>query len=678
MNAHHRISKNYSSLMISLAYDVLNHPTNMVDAVGTTRFTWDSVNELLSEDGPWANDTVSYTFNNRLRTGLSLLQPSASAWAQTYGYDVTRRMTNTASPAGAFGYAYDATRQLQVARLSLPNGAYITNTYDNVARELSTILKNSGNAVLDSQNYGYNAASQRTAETNTAGDFRNYTYDNIGEVKTAIGKEAGGVTNRWQEQLGYAYDAAGNLNTRTNNALIQSFGVNNLNELTMTTNAGTLTVAGTTTSVATNVTVNTSNAVLYADATFASTNQPWVSGNNTFTAIAKDVYGRKDTNSITANIQLTNSYIYDLNGNLLSDGIRGFDYDDENELIRVTMTNSWKSEFIYDGKMRRRILKEFTWNGSAWTQTNEVHYVYDGNVVIQERDRNNLPLVTYTRGNDLSGTLQGAGGIGGLLARSDNSQMILGSASAHAYYHADSNGNVTMLINNLQLIVAKYLYDSFGNTLSLSGPLASANTYRFSSKEWNENAGIYYYGRRFYDPNLQRWLNRDPIQEAGGLNLYSFIHNNPISSIDWIGLCTVGEITFDGNGWTITAANGFGGDEGDGYVDFSGLKVNWEANVKVVCCCSPLQTKNGTRVQNATYNGDVWFWKAGGMPLEFPTPTSFFAALGELAAQAIDSNLPRPAGMDSQNQTQIKTWLQGVEPHNPTDGSWKGGKSPCE
>ena len=109
----------------------------------------------------------------------------------------------------------------------------------------------------------------------------------MGELKTAIGKEAGGVTNRWQEQFGYAYDAAGNLNFRTNNALVQTFNVNSLNELTTTTNAGRLTVTGTTTSPATNVTVNTSNAVLYADITFASTNQPWVSGNIVFTLIAK-------------------------------------------------------------------------------------------------------------------------------------------------------------------------------------------------------------------------------------------------------------------------------------------------------------------------------------------------------------------------------------------------------
>ena len=321
-----------------------------------------------------------------------------------------------------------------------------------------------------------------------------------------------------------------------------------LNVLSNVTRTGTLTVAGTTTSPATSVTVNGYTAARYNDATFASTNSFTVTnGDNTFTAIANDSLGRYATNSITCYLPATNSFTYDLNGNLLSDGYRTFTYDDENELTSIVVSNGVNTPTlisnIYDGKLRLRIRREYTWS-SGWQWTTEVHYIYDGNLVIQERDINNLPTVTYTRGVDFSGPLQGgarggfqqAGGIGSLLARTDFGLWTLGSGLAHAYYHADGNGNVTMLINSSQAIVAKYEYDPYGNVLSLSGSLAAANVYRFSGKEYFLNSGLCSFGRRFYDPNLQRWVNRDPIQERGGINLYAYAMNSPGNWIDSLGL----------------------------------------------------------------------------------------------------------------------------------------------
>jgi RHS repeat-associated protein len=333
------------------------------------------------------------------------------------------------------------------------------------------------------------------------------------------------------------------LTTRTNAELIQSFGVNILNELTTVSRTTTsMTVAGTVGSPGTNVTTvtvadNGNSAVAaarYQDKSFARTNVGVLNGANTFTAVASDAYGRSDTNTVTVNLPSSVSFSYDANGNLLSDGLRTFTYNQENQLTSVIVTNgvgnSTKTDFVYDGLMRMRIRREWNWQSSAWTELGETHYLYDGRRVVQERDGNNIPLVTYTWGPDLSGSLEGAGGIGGLLARTDHGN------GTTAYYHADATGNITMLINAQQTPVAIYVYDCFGNTMAKAGPLADANVYRFSGKEYHSNSGMYSYGFRWYDPNLQRWLNRDPIGEKSDFNLYRFVGNNPVNNTDPVGL----------------------------------------------------------------------------------------------------------------------------------------------
>jgi RHS repeat-associated protein len=523
------------------AYDALNRLTNMVDAVGTTQFGYDTNGLLAFEDGPWADDTVSFGYTTaRLRSSLALLQPNASAWVQNCGYDSIRRLTNTVSPAGIFSYDYlpgvgaVTAASALVKKLNLPGGSYVTNSYDAVARLLSTVLKNSSQANLNSHSYLYNSVGERTKQTRLDGSFVDYAYDGIGQLLTAKGKESGGVTNRWNEQFGYGYDKGGNLHYRTNYDLRQTFTVNDANELTGVGRNAAMTVSGTTSEAATSATVNSVAAVLYGDKTFARTNVALADGNNTFTAIGQDALGRKDTNTVTIKLPASVSLQCDAKGNLTNDGRRSFVYDDENQLTQVVVTNgannSTRSDFVYDGLFRRRIRREWSWVNGNWAQSAEVRYVYDGRLILQERDGNNLPLVTYTRGVDLSGSREGAGGIGGLLARTDH-----GSGQT-AFYHADGNGNITALVNAQQLVVARYTYDPFGNVLSKAGPLADANLYRFSSKESHQPSGLVYYLYRFYDPNLQRWVSRDPIGVEGGINLYGFVGNNPVTHLEPFGL----------------------------------------------------------------------------------------------------------------------------------------------
>ena len=69
-----------------------------------------------------------------------------------------------------------------------------------------------------------------------------------------------------------------------------------------------------------------------------------------------------------------------------------------------------------------------------------------------------------------------------------------------------------------------------------SRPLADAFNIRYSTKYYDAESDLYYYGYRYYAPSLHRWLTRDPIAEEGGLNLYGFCENQVPHQVDSIGL----------------------------------------------------------------------------------------------------------------------------------------------
>lgn len=139
----------------------------------------------------------------------------------------------------------------------------------------------------------------------------------------------------------------------------------------------------------------------------------------------------------------------------------------------------------------------------------------------------------YTWGLDLSDTQQGAGGIGGLLAvesRTGNDPVIIGRL---LYFH-DANGNVSQMVNIDAggAINAAYEYDPYGNTLVSSGNYAGTNPFRFSTKYFDVETGMYYYGKRYYVPDIGRWTSRDPMEDSDEPNLLLLVLNSPINLVD--------------------------------------------------------------------------------------------------------------------------------------------------
>jgi RHS repeat-associated protein len=220
---------------------------------------------------------------------------------------------------------------------------------------------------------------------------------------------------------------------------------------------------------------------------------------------------------------VTNRLTYDLDGNMLTCGGWTFAWDGENRLLAASNgTTSVSFGYDHKGRRFRKIV------AGATTTTNT--FLYDGWAMVHEVQ--NGTTNAYVYGLDLSGSMQGAGTIGGLLCGAFGGTATVSSA----FYAYDANGNVTALIDTNGAIAASYTYDPYGNTIAATGVLAAANSFRFSTKYLDEETGLYYYGYRYNAPGIGRWLNRDPIGEVGGLNLMCVCDNDTLNGRDPLGL----------------------------------------------------------------------------------------------------------------------------------------------
>jgi RHS repeat-associated protein len=496
-----------------------------------------------------APKTTQYQYNQGLLTSINYSDTTPDV---TITYDLLGRKNTLQSAVSRTEFVYHSdTLDLdkEIITHTLPGQASFTRTID---RSKDALHRATGYQVLNGNNafelgarYDYNATFGRLAKvfrlssaTTTAEEF-GYGYTAQSNLIASVAGPAHTVTNSFEANRDVLLTK---LNQRANDhAVISSisYTVNNIGQRTTATRSGSAT-----------------NSTAWGYDALGQVTSADDSNNNADRAYLYDTIGnrKKSANSLT----LPTSENYIVNDLNQYTNIGGFlpSYDDDGNQINAQIQPQASATIInavyeWDGENRLRcvknsagaILVEYHYDAQSRrvatsASGNTILFLYDGWNVIAEYQFGNATFnlhTSYLWGLDLSGSMQGAGGVGGLLAVTE----IPASSAPVTYYPLfDGNGNITEYIDGAGSVVAQYQYDPFGNTTLTSGTKADDFAYRFSTKPLDSATGLYYYGYRYYDPVTGRWPSRDPIEEAGGINLYGFVGNDGLNSWDFLGFIT--------------------------------------------------------------------------------------------------------------------------------------------
>ncbi len=236
--------------------------------------------------------------------------------------------------------------------------------------------------------------------------------------------------------------------------------------------------------------------------------------------------------------QLTSHYTYDPNGNPLTKSEFSYTYDSLDRLISATRGNL-RITFTYDS-FHRRLSKTVAYlKDNEWQESEHILFFYDDQNEIGSMDR---------KGNIIELRILG-----------QSSQAERGAAIAlqledtvYVPLH-DLQGNVTNLMAMDGSVVQSCTYSAFGEE-RMTGNCNLINPWRYASKRKDNETSLIYFGRRYYDPEVGRWLTPDPEGFSNGLNLYAYVLNDPLTRIDLYGLEA---IQSNQSGWWDRACNHF-------------------------------------------------------------------------------------------------------------------------
>jgi RHS repeat-associated protein len=555
-------------------FDRLGRNTAVTNGATVCLLTYNDTGGLLTESysgGPLNGLTVTNVYDSLLRrTNLVLRSTAGILTSTTYGYDAASRLYSVGDGTNSATYSYVANSPL-VSQIHFTNGSTLrmttTKSYDFLNR-LSGIssLPSASSAINTS--YGNNSANQRTSVTNGDGSFWIYQYDNLSQVKSGKKYWSDGTLVAGQ-QFEYGFDTIGNRKSASTggdasgaNLRAANYSVNSRNQYTQRDVPGYADIQG---SANTNalVTVNGEGAFrkgAYFREEIATNNNSssvWLGITNVATLGSGTTTPFSRTNIGNLFLRQTpEQFGYDADGNLTNDGRFVYAWDAENRLTNITshstapIGSKIQLNFVYDYQGRRVQKTVLTNNGSTYFYQYTNNFAYDGWNLIAIVNPQSSIVQSFEWGLDLSG------GVGGLLFLND-ALTISNQPSSHLVTF-DGNGNVDTLVNASSGVAsASYGYGPFGELVRVSGPMAKPNHFLFSTKIQDDETDLIYYGYRYYNASTGRWISRDPVGEAGGMNTYDFVNNDALTHIELTGTDFIdnGYYTvfsmFEGQGATI-------------------------------------------------------------------------------------------------------------------------------
>lgn len=246
------------------------------------------------------------------------------------------------------------------------------------------------------------------------------------------------------------------------------------------------------------------------------------------------------------------SYEYDFNGNLVKVSSNGdsvdYAYDALDRLVKFSKGGE-QYRYTYDDLNRRLTKSKYVQIDGSWQRVCAERFIYQANNEIG----------SFNMKDELSQFRMLGVGKGAELGASVLIELM---GDAFAPLH-DHNGNIVSLVNAVTgRTFETYRYTAFGEKqlYNVEGESigSSINPWGFSSKRLDEETGFVYFGRRYYNPELARWVTADPISFEGGPNLYAYVLNNPLTHFDLYGLLTASSFGSSLNSFANSSIHAFG------------------------------------------------------------------------------------------------------------------------